>query len=109
AYRQRYPHAGRRRQHAVRMRDRMFKRTIIILITLPTIVALGYARYTWTQWHEMPLPLSEARTIHVEPGTSLSALALELASNRIINHSWELKLLARLDNNANRIQAGEYR
>lgn len=87
----------------------MFKRTIIILIALPTIVALGYTRYTWTQWHETPLPLSEARTIHVEPGTSLSALAIELANNRIINHSWELKLLARLDNNANRIQAGEYR
>ncbi|HEX6929118.1 MAG TPA: endolytic transglycosylase MltG, partial [Gammaproteobacteria bacterium] len=63
----------------------------------------------YQRWQAAPLPLgADGEVIHVPPGVPLDALADRLAADGVIEHGWDLKLLARLRGDAARVKAGEY-
>lgn len=87
----------------------MLKRILALLLVSMIAAILAGAWMQWQRWHVDPLPLDETSLVEVRPGTSLSRLANRLADDGVIEHAWDLKLLARLDGTAARVQAGEYR
>ncbi|HEX7031116.1 MAG TPA: endolytic transglycosylase MltG [Gammaproteobacteria bacterium] len=87
----------------------MFRRLIILLPIILLAVAVFAAFTQYQRWQAAPLPLgADGETIHVPPGVALDALAEQLAADGVIEHAWDLKLLARLRGDAASVKAGEY-
>ncbi|HEX7046604.1 MAG TPA: endolytic transglycosylase MltG [Gammaproteobacteria bacterium] len=87
----------------------MFRRLIILLPVFLLAVAIFAAFTQYQRWQAAPLPLgADGEVIHVPPGVPLDALANQLAADGIIEHAWDLKLLARLRGDAAQVKAGEY-
>ena len=87
----------------------MLKKLLTLLVLSIAAAAVAYGWMQWQGWHSEPLPLEESVVIQVQPGTALSQLAERLAANGIIESATDLKILARLEDSAARIKAGEYR
>ncbi len=87
----------------------MFRR-LIILTPLLVIAACAFAAFTqYQRWHAAPLPIGvDGELIEVRAGMPLDRLAEQLEDAGIIEHAWDLKLLARLRGDAGRVKAGEY-
>lgn len=86
----------------------MFRKLILILPLL-LAAALVVALSQYQRWHEAPLPIAAQGTlIEVPQGVPLDRLAERLEAEGVIEHAWDLKLLARLRGDAARVQAGEY-
>src|SRR5690606_23524837 len=101
------PAAGRRGKRT--RATRMFRR-LIILTPLLVIAACAFAAFTqYQRWHAAPLPIGvDGELIEVRAGMPLDRLAEQLEDAGIIEHAWDLKLLARLRGDAGRVKAGEY-
>lgn len=86
----------------------MFRRlTILFLLIAAAVAAFGVIQYQ--RWNSAPLPVSaEGTLIQVPAGVPLDRLAERLAADGVIEHAWDLKLLARVRGDAGRVQAGEY-
>lgn len=86
----------------------MLKKTLLLLsITfVASVIAVGVMQ--WQRWHAQALPVSETTIIEVESGTPLNRLAERLEAECVIEHAWDLKLLARIQSATASIQAGEY-
>lgn len=87
----------------------MLKRLFIIILfaTLVAATVFGFQRYIG--WHEQPLPgVTAGATIDVPSGEALGRLAERLEHEGVIEHAWEMKVLARLRGEAGSIHAGEY-
>ncbi|MDX1443663.1 MAG: endolytic transglycosylase MltG [Gammaproteobacteria bacterium] len=87
----------------------MLKKLVLLLVFSISAALVAYGWMQWHRWHEAPLPIDETTVVQVAPGTALSRLAERLASDGIIESDMDLKILARLEEKAARIQAGEYR
>jgi UPF0755 protein len=88
----------------------MLKRFSVILFLGLIAAATLFAVQQYLRWHEQPLPLHELAepAIIVPPGEPLGRLAERLERDGVIEHAWEMKLLARLRGDAGNIRAGEY-
>jgi len=87
----------------------MFRRLIVLLPLLLLAVAGWFALLQYQRWQDAPLPVTvSGETFLVPAGEPLNRLADRLDASGIIEHAWDLKLLARIRGDANRIQAGEY-
>ncbi|MGH8162148.1 MAG: endolytic transglycosylase MltG, partial [Gammaproteobacteria bacterium] len=81
---------------------------VLVLILIAIIVA--WCGYTWHRLNDAPLPIASAGAVFVvEKGESLASLSHRLASRGVLEHAWDLQVLARLRGVSDRIQAGEYR
>ncbi len=70
----------------------------------------GAAWYAWRGFEQTPLRLPDTGlVIRFEPGSSVTALARDLAAQGVLEHPWMLRLLARLRGWDGRLRAGEYR
>jgi UPF0755 protein len=85
-----------------------------VIIALLMLLAVGAAAGYWL-WHDYqrfqqaPLVLSdEGINYRIEPGTTLTAIANDLANKGILRQPLYLRLLSRERGDANRIKAGEY-
>ncbi|MEM9384954.1 MAG: endolytic transglycosylase MltG [Pseudomonadota bacterium] len=87
--------------------SRVLAVAVIALLGLGGVAAWG-ANAVW-RWLESPLPIPADAVLEVEPGTSLTHLAQQLAERGWLTHPRWLSLLARWQGDATRIQAGQYR
>ncbi|OOZ00134.1 endolytic transglycosylase MltG [Solemya velum gill symbiont] len=85
-----------------------------VFIALLVLLVVGAAAGYWL-WHDYqrfqqaPLVLSDRGVNYrIEPGTTLTAIANDLADKGILRQPLYLRLLARERADANRIKAGEY-
>src|SRR5690606_33649460 len=78
----------------------------ILVAVMAGILMLAWQQYE--RWHEAPLPLAGNVILEVPPGEPLSRLAARLEGDGVIEQAWELKLLARLRDQAASVRAGEY-
>ncbi len=84
--------------------------SLLSLLSLLGLVAMG--AYAWSFWQGMQKPLDlpvEGLTYTLKPGTSLRALAGDLARKEIIDNPWYLEVWARWVEPGGEIRAGEYR
>lgn len=80
----------------------------ILILVLSLLLAWGWMRYG--SFKEVPLTLPQEGIVYIlEPGSSVNTLAADLAAQGVIEQPILLRLLARLSNQASRLQAGEYR
>ncbi|MDX1454018.1 MAG: endolytic transglycosylase MltG [Gammaproteobacteria bacterium] len=87
----------------------MLKRIGIYGILVGLVIIASASAYVWHFWQEQPLAFDEPVTITVEPGASLGRVAARLEGEGIVASALELRLLARIENKAHAIKAGEYR
>lgn len=79
---------------------------VLLVIAL---VAGGYGAYRYQRFMNTPLVVpTEGYHLLVAPGTSLRAIALRLAHDGVLSEPHLLRIMARLEGSAARIQAGEY-
>jgi UPF0755 protein len=84
--------------------------TLGILVLLLVAIIVGWCAWTWHRLNDAPLPAASAgQTFVVKKGESLAGVSHHLASRGILDHAWDLRVLAHLRGVAGRIQAGEYR
>lgn len=86
----------------------MFRKLILLLLIAALVSAGVFAYLQYARWHQAPLPVADVRTVSVPSGEALNQLADRLAAAGIIEHAWDLKLLARIRGDASRLKAGEY-
>ena len=82
--------------------------TLIALILGAGLVLGGALGYGWHLF-KSPGPLKTETVYLLEKGTGLRTLAMELEKNSIINNDLAFILGVRIEENAARLQAGEYR
>ncbi len=81
-----------------------------ILFLVVVIVVAAWCGHVWYRLNDVPLPSSAAGTVFiVKRGESLASLSHRLAAQGVLEHGWDLQVLARLRGESDRIQAGEYR
>ncbi|MDO6563102.1 endolytic transglycosylase MltG [Amphritea sp. 1_MG-2023] len=87
----------------------MRKVVISFLITLTLVVALAYAGWRSLQTYlDDPLKLSQAQVVMVEPGSSFSRLARQLATEGILERPDWFSFFVRLKKVGHLLKAGEY-
>ncbi|MDE0451155.1 MAG: endolytic transglycosylase MltG [Gammaproteobacteria bacterium] len=89
----------------------MSRRSQSMLVAITLIVALG-AYSAWKlvyAWADRSGPLLEPVVIQVEPGTGFGQLARELERLRVVSSAALFSALARFENAAESVRAGEYR
>ena len=86
----------------------MFRKLLTTLFIVLVVLAIAAVYAQYQRWHEQPLGVSPGQTVVIPDGEPLNRLAERLAAAGIIEHDWDLKLLARLRGDASRIKAGEY-
>jgi UPF0755 protein len=80
----------------------------ILILVLSLLLAWGWMHYG--SFKEVPLTLPQEGLVYIlEPGSSVNTLAADLAAQGVIEQPILLRLLARLSDQASRLQAGEYR
>jgi UPF0755 protein len=79
----------------------------ILIFALSIILTWGWMQYDHFINNPLNLP-DEGITYHLKQGSSLRQLASSLAQQKIIEHEFMLKLLARQTRQDNRLKAGEY-
>lgn len=80
----------------------------LVILILAALAA--WSAYTWHRLNHAPLPKAAVGQVFIiDQGESLSDVARSLAARGVIEHAWDLELLARLGGDAEHIQAGEYR
>lgn len=81
----------------------------LLLLVFCCIVA-AWGGYTWWRLNYEPLPSAAMGTVFtLHKGESLGRLAGNLSARGVLEHAWDLPLLARLRGEAAHVQAGEYR
>lgn len=86
----------------------MLRKLILLVLVAVAAGVLMLAWREYAQWHEAPLPLAERVVFEVPQGEPLSRLAARLEGDGIIEHAWQLRLLARLRDQSAAVRAGEY-
>ncbi len=81
---------------------------LLVLVLVGAIAVAGTLGYGW-QLFKSPGPLKAETVYVVKKGTGLRALADDLKKNDIINNDLAFILGVKLEENASRLQAGEYR
>ncbi|MGD8588759.1 MAG: endolytic transglycosylase MltG [Chromatiales bacterium] len=80
------------------------------LLTLALSLSLAWAWMEYDSFRSKPLILPEQGLVYnLEPGSSVTSLAADLAARGVIEKPILLRLLARLSRQADRLKAGEYR
>ncbi len=79
----------------------------VMLLALSVLAALAFALAV-QRIEGTPLETDESAVIEVPAGSSFAAVAGQLSERGLIDHPWLLRLYARWNGLANRIQAGEY-
>jgi UPF0755 protein len=87
----------------------MLNRLIGLLIFILSLLS-AWAWMEYESFRERPLTLPEDGMVYdLEPGSSVTSLAADLAARGVIEKPLLLRLLARLTRQADRLKAGEYR
>lgn len=93
-------------------RRRIVRRVRVLLLLIVAALGLvtGYSGYTWWRLTQRSLPPTAAGTqFVVQRGESLRRLARDLAAHGVLEHAWDLTLLARFEGEGGEVRAGEYR
>ncbi|MGH8224852.1 MAG: endolytic transglycosylase MltG [Gammaproteobacteria bacterium] len=84
--------------------------TLALLLFLLFCIIAAWCGYTWWRLNSQPLPAASAGMVFtVTKGENLARLASDLSARGVLEHAWDLELLARLRGKSAHIQAGEYR
>jgi UPF0755 protein len=87
------------------MSKRFMQRRLLALLVLALLAAA--AAYVWVTRHPLPLP-EQPFALTVRPGTTLRAVARDLAQAGVLPADWTLIALARLERADRTIKAGNY-
>jgi len=89
---------------------RRTRRFLFVLALAAAAAGGGWVGYTAWRLTRAPLPPTAAgATFDVRPGDNLSQIAHRLARRGVLEHPWDLTVLARVRGEGRNIQAGEYR
>lgn len=82
---------------------------LFILLLFACVAVGGYGVYRYQRFMTEPLALpAEGYHLLIPPGTSLRTVARKLAHDGVLSEPYLLRIMARIDGSAARIQAGEY-
>ncbi len=94
-------------------RKRIIRRprlTLGLLLLALFCIVVAWCGYTGWRLNSEPLPAASAGMVFtVMKGESLARLANDLSARGVLEHAWDLELLARLRGESAHVQAGEYR
>jgi len=92
------------------MTSRTARRAFAVLALAAAAGAGAWVGYTGWRITSASLPAAAGgTTFDVKPGESLSRVAHKLARRGVLEHAWDLTVLARLRGEGRHVQAGEYR
>ncbi|WP_207061130.1 endolytic transglycosylase MltG [Motiliproteus sp. SC1-56] len=89
----------------------MLRRLLLLvpIMLVVAVLALLVGKQKVLDFGERPLALEQEQTYQVRPGSSFGTMVRELEALGVVDQPQLFRLYARLDGNANRIHAGEYR
>jgi UPF0755 protein len=84
-------------------------RILLIFLLCVIVAAVLWGGYTWHRLNHASLPpRATGTTFTLEQGESLAHISGALARRGVLEHAWDLRLLARIRGEASNLQAGEY-
>lgn len=93
----------------VKRRSRAVLWIPLVILLCVIVAAVLWGGYTWNRLNHAPLPARATGTVFtLERGESLAHLSHALARRDILEHAWDLRVLARVQGEAGSLQAGEY-
>lgn len=84
-------------------------RRLLLLLLLIMLGLTGVGYYLYQQTLQTPLTIKDRNIIHVNKGSGINHIARELKDHHGLKNDWALILYTRLNGDAGKIQAGDYR
>ena len=82
---------------------------LLLALVLGCVMVTAALALGFRNWLDAPLNLSRSEAVELPPGGNLRGLLSDLESRGILMHPFLLRGYLRIEGNANKVRAGEYR